>query len=77
MRTQCDVRLRGSRTWRRGTLTDLEVSGGGLVVLVGGGAYGADTVETIRVYASCPVALFDAAVEGGFHVLGQPRRAEA
>jgi hypothetical protein len=43
-----------------------------VIVATDGKAHWARTVDVVRITATCPVALFDAAVESGFFVLGAP-----
>ncbi|MCX7428822.1 MAG: hypothetical protein NTW96_24750 [Planctomycetia bacterium] len=77
MHAPCDVRLPNSRDWLPATLTDEHSPMSGVpmvIVATDGKAHGPRTVDAVRITAACPVALFDAAVEVGFYVLGAPGR---
>jgi hypothetical protein len=75
MHAPCEVRLDDSATWLPATLTTdhSPMSGVPMVVLaMDGKAHWPRTVDAVRITATCPVRLFDAAVEAGFYVLGCP-----
>lgn len=72
MNAPCDVRLIPGARWHPGTLA---AEGERVIARIGDRQYGPRTVHCVRVSSDCPVELLDAAIEAGYWVLGQPRRA--
>jgi hypothetical protein len=58
--------------WRPALLTIREKQA---VIFVRGVVRGPRNVECVRVFSDCPIELFDAAIERGYYIEGQPREA--
>jgi hypothetical protein len=78
MHAPCEVRLPGLTSWLPATLTTdhSPMSGVPMVILADGKAHAPRDIDAVRITATCPVKLFDAAVESGFYVLGCPGKAK-